>query len=115
MRPNQLWVADFTYVASRQGFVVVAFVVDVYSRMIVGWRVSKSVKTELVLDALEHALQARSDTEGLIHHSDQDRNTYRFGTARDWLSAAYRLLLARRETPTTMPWQRPSTDCSRRK
>jgi len=56
-------------VATWQGFVFVAFVID--SRMIVGWRVSQSVKTELVLDALEQALHARSDTEGLIHHSDR--------------------------------------------
>ena len=70
-RPNQLWVADFTYVATWQGFVFVAFVIDVYSRMIVGWRVSRSVKTELVLDALEQALHARTDKEGLIHHSDR--------------------------------------------
>jgi transposase InsO family protein len=70
-RPNQLWVADFTYVATWQGFVFVAFVIDVYSRMLVGWRVSSSVKTELVLDALEQALHARSDTDGLIHHSDR--------------------------------------------
>jgi transposase InsO family protein len=70
-RPNQLWVADFTYVATWQGFVFVAFVVDVYSRMIVGWRVSTSVKTELVLDALEQAIHNRSDTSGLIHHSDR--------------------------------------------
>ena len=70
-RPNQLWVADFTYVATWQGFVFVAFVVDVYSRMIVGWRVSTSVKTELVLDALEQAIHNRSDTNGLIHHSDR--------------------------------------------
>ena len=70
-RPNQLWVADFTFVATWQGFVFVAFVIDVYSRMIVGWRVSRSVKTELVLDALEQALHARTDKEGLIHHSDR--------------------------------------------
>jgi transposase InsO family protein len=70
-RPNQLWVADFTYVATWQGFVFVAFVVDVYSRMIVGWRVSTSVKTELVLDALEQAIHSRADTNGLIHHSDR--------------------------------------------
>jgi putative transposase len=70
-RPNQLWVADFTYVATWQGFVFVAFVIDVYSRMIFGWRVSKSVKAELVLDALEQALHARADKEGLIHHSDR--------------------------------------------
>jgi transposase InsO family protein len=70
-RPNQLWVADFTYVATWQGFVFVAFVIDVFSRAIVGWRVSNSIKTDLVLDALEQALHARSDTEGLIHHSDR--------------------------------------------
>jgi transposase InsO family protein len=70
-RPNQLWVADFTYVATWQGFVFVAFVIDVYSRMIVGWRVSRSIQTELVLDALEQALHARSDRDGLIHHSDR--------------------------------------------
>ena len=66
-----MWVADFTYVATWQGFVFVAFVIDVYSRMIVGWRVSKSVKAELVLDALEQALHARADKEGLVHHSDR--------------------------------------------
>jgi len=70
-RPNQLWVADITYVATWAGFVYVAFVVDVYARMIVGWRVSRSLKTDLVLDALEQALWSRRDTEGLVHHSDR--------------------------------------------
>ena len=70
-RPNQLWVADFTYVATWRGPVFVAFVIDVFSRMIVGWRVSTSMKTDLVLDALEQALHARSHLEGLIHHSDR--------------------------------------------
>ena len=70
-RPNQLWVADFTYVATWRGFVYVAFVIDVYSRMIVGWRVSASMKADLVLDALEQAVHARSDTQGLVHHSDR--------------------------------------------
>jgi transposase InsO family protein len=71
MRPNQLWVADFTYVATWRGFVYVAFVIDVYARMIVGWRVSTSLKADLVLDALEQALHARADTDGLVHHSDR--------------------------------------------
>jgi transposase InsO family protein len=71
MRPNQLWVADFTYVATWNGFVFVAFVIDVFSRMIVGWRVSTSLKADFVLDALEQAVHARSDTDGLIHHSDK--------------------------------------------
>lgn len=70
-RPNQLWIADFTYVATWSGFVYVAFVVDVYARMIVGWRVSRSMSTELVLDALEQALHSRRPGDGLIHHSDR--------------------------------------------
>ena len=70
-RPNQLWVADFTYVATWRGFVYVAFVIDVFSRMLVGWRVSTSMKADLVLDALEQAVHARSDLDGLIHHSDR--------------------------------------------
>ena len=70
-RPNQLWVADFTYVATWRGAVFVAFVVDVFSRMIVGWRVSTSMRTDFVLDALEQALHARRDVDGLIHHSDR--------------------------------------------
>ena len=69
-RPNQLWVADITFVATWAGFVYVAFVIDVFARCIVGWRVSRSLKTELVLDALEQALWARGETAGLVHHSD---------------------------------------------
>ncbi|MBD3393610.1 MAG: IS3 family transposase [Chitinivibrionales bacterium] len=70
LRPNQLWVADFTYVATWRGFVYVAFVIDAFSRMIVGWRVASSMKTDLVLDALEQALFSRHDIEDVIHHSD---------------------------------------------
>ena len=72
-RPNQLWVADFTYVSTWQGFVYVAFVVDVFARYIVGWRVSTSMHTDFVLDALEKALYARrAGREGeLVHHSDR--------------------------------------------
>jgi transposase InsO family protein len=70
-RPNELWVADITFVATWRGFVFVAFVIDVYSRMIVGWRVSSSLKTDLVLDALEQALHARNNLKGLVHHSDR--------------------------------------------
>jgi transposase InsO family protein len=69
--PNRLWVADITFVATWRGPVYVAFVIDVFSRMIVGWRVWNSLKTDLVLDALEQALHARTGTEGLIHHSDR--------------------------------------------
>jgi len=70
-RPNQLWVADITFVATWSGFVYVAFIIDVFARCIVGWRVSRSLKTDLVLDALEQALWSRTKTEGLIHHSDR--------------------------------------------
>ena len=70
-RPNQLWVADITYVATWAGVVYVAFVIDVFSRAIVGWRVSKSLRTDLALDALEQALHARRDIDGLVHHSDR--------------------------------------------
>jgi transposase InsO family protein len=70
-RPNQLWVADLTYVSTWRGMVYVAFVIDVFSRMIVGWRVSSSLRTDLALDALEQALWARSDLDNLIHHSDR--------------------------------------------
>jgi transposase InsO family protein len=70
-RPNQLWVADITFVATWVGFIYVAFVIDVYSRRIVGWRVANSLKTDLVLDALEQALWSRTGTQGLIHHSDR--------------------------------------------
>ena len=72
-RPNQLWVSDFTYVSTWQGFVYVAFVIDVYARFIVGWRVSSSMKTDFVLDALEQALYARSGQRDgeLVHHSDR--------------------------------------------
>jgi transposase InsO family protein len=70
-RPNQLWVADITFVVTWTGFVYVAFVIDVYARRIVGWRVANSLRTDLVLDALEQALYSRTGTQGLIHHSDR--------------------------------------------
>ena len=72
-RPNQLWVADFTYVATWQGFVCVAFVIDVFARCIVGWRVSSSLRTDFVLDALEQAIYQRcgDGAADLIHHSDR--------------------------------------------
>ena len=71
-RPNQLWVSDFTYVWTWQGWVYVAFVVDVYARRIVGWQVSPSMHTHFVLQALEQALYERQPVQGaLTHHSDR--------------------------------------------
>jgi hypothetical protein len=72
-RPNQLWVADFSYVATWRGFVYVAFVIDVFARRIVGWRVAASLATDFVLDALEQAIYDRrsAGVEDLVHHSDR--------------------------------------------
>ena len=72
-RPNALWLSDFTYVATWQGFVYVAFIIDAYARRIVGWRVSRTAHTGFVLDALEQALADRRPVErgGLVHHSDR--------------------------------------------
>jgi len=75
LAPNRLWVADFTYVPTWSGMVYVAFVIDAYSRRILGWRAAVSMKTALVLDALEQAIWTRSragaaDLAGLVHHND---------------------------------------------
>jgi len=72
-RPNELWVSDLTYVATWRGFAYVAFVIDVYSRRIVGWRASSSLRSDLALDALEQALCEREDdrADRLVHHSDR--------------------------------------------
>ncbi len=71
-RPNRLWVADITYVRTHVGFCYVAFIVDAYSRFIVGWQAARSLRADLVLDALEQALWMRRHQQlvGLIHHSD---------------------------------------------
>jgi len=72
-RPDALWVSDLTYVATWRGFVYVAFVIDVYARRIVGWRVSNTLRTDLALDALEQALYERApgEQQRLVHHSDR--------------------------------------------
>jgi putative transposase len=87
-RPNQLWVADLTYVATWSGFVYVAFVIDAFSRFLVGWQASRSLRTDLALDALEMAIWRRqAQLEGLVHHSDRGsqylsiRYTERLGEA----------------------------------
>jgi len=94
-RPNQLWVADITYVATWSGFAYVAFVVDVYSRHIVGWRVARSMRTDLVLNALEQAVWARGGAQGVIHHSDRGAQRRFKESSQHWaclhLRAAYRV------------------------
>jgi transposase InsO family protein len=79
-RPNQLWVADLTFISTWRGFVYAAFVIDVFSRRIVGWRVSNSLRTALALDALEQALFDRADDlHHLVHHSDRGTQYLSFG------------------------------------
>ena len=90
--PNKLWVADFTYVAAWESTVYVAFVVDVFSRRIVGWRAERKMKTELVLDAIEMAIWSRDHedlptTEGLIHHSDAGSQYTSFAFTRRLIEA----------------------------
>lgn len=70
-RPNQLWVSDYTFVSTWQGFAYVAFIIDVFARRIVGWKLSASQQTQFVLDALEQALHARRPCDALVHHSDR--------------------------------------------
>ena len=107
-RPNQLWVADMTYVPTWAGFIYLAVVLDVWSRRIVGWAIGEQMTTELVLTALNMALQQRKPEGGVIHHSDQ-------GSTPAWpsASAARRWACARRwersATPTTTRWPRASS------
>ena len=114
-RPNQLWVSDFTYVSTWQGFVYVAFVIDVFVRRIVGWRMSSSMRTDFVLDALEPALYERRPTEqgSLIHHSDRGGSTCRSATANGWPRLALSHRWAVWATPTTTRWPRRSMGCTR--
>lgn len=115
--PNRLWVADITFVATWRGPVYVAFVIDVFSRMIVGWRVWNSLKTDLVLDALEQALSARNVSGSLIHHSDHlsPDSICRSATPSDWPRPASNHPSAAPATPTTTPWPKALSACSRRK
>ena len=115
-RPNQLWVADFTYVSTRQGFVYVAFVIDVFTRCIVGRRVSSSMHTDFVLDALEQALNARRPGRkgALVHHSDRGSpSTSRSATASTWPGPASIRRWVAPATPTTTRWPKPSMGCTR--
>ncbi len=87
-RPNELWVSDLTYVSTWRGFVYAAFVIDVFSRRIVGWRVSSSLHTDLVLDALEQAIWDRQiGTDRLVHHSDRGSQYLAFRYTERWADA----------------------------
>ncbi len=69
--PDSLWAADITYIDTEEGFLYLAFVLDVYSRRVVGWAMESHLRTQLVIDALEMAMWRRRPARGLIHHSDQ--------------------------------------------
>jgi transposase InsO family protein len=103
-RPNQLWVSDFTYVSTWQGFVYVAFVIDVFARRIVGWRVSSSMRTDFVLDALEQALYARQpERNELVHHSDRGSQYVSIKYSERLAEEALSHLWAARATVMTTP------------
>jgi putative transposase len=116
-RPNQLWVADFTYVSTWQGFMYVAFVIDVFARHIVGWRVSHSMHTDFVLDALEQALYARQPQAGdaLIHHSDRGVQYVSIRYSERLAQAGVEASVGSKVTAMTTRWPRPSTACTRPK
>jgi len=108
--PNLLWVSDFTYVSTWQGFVYVAFVIDTFADRIVGWRVSRSAKTDFVLDALEQALHDRRPVQksGLVHHSASAAgNICPFDTPSVWpklaLSHRSAVSVTRMTTPSLKP------------
>jgi hypothetical protein len=121
-RPNQLWVADLTYVATWRGFVYVAFVIDVFARRIVGWRASTSRRSDLALDALEQALYDRpiAESERLVHHSDRgvqlnSGSTCQSATPSGWPKRASSRRSGARGIRTTTRWPSPSSGSIRRK
>ena len=108
--PNRLWVADITYVRTWEGWLYFAFVLDAYSRKIVGWSMANNLKTDLVLDALNMAIYTRRPSPGLIHHSDPGvASTARPNLAVGSRRRGFSLRWARWPTPTTTRWQRASS------
>src|SRR5262245_47892982 len=122
-RRNQLWVADLTYVATWRGFAYVAFVIDVFARRIVGWRVSSSLRSDLALDALEQALydRPRTSAEPLIHHSDRGGQREFNWSSQHWLCEpiveprrAPRRVFANRASFAAACWLRTPPPCRHR-
>ena len=105
--PNQLWVSDFTYVSTWQGFVYVAFVIDTFANKIVGWRASRSQQTQFVLDALEQALHERRPADSLIHHSDRGSQYLSIKYTERLLMQAWNPALGPSATVTITRWLRP--------
>ena len=115
--PNILWVSDFTYVATWQGFVYVAFVIDAFARRIVGWRVSRSQHAGFVLDALEQVLAARRPFagQGLVHHSDRGSQYVSIRYTERLAEAGIEPSAGSVGEPTTTPSRRRSTASTRRR
>jgi putative transposase len=108
-RPNALWVADFTYVSTWEGFVYAAFIIDAFARRIVGWRVSKTAHAGFVLDALEQALACRRPDAALVHHSDRGSQYLSINTASAWPKPASSPPSAASAAPTTTRSPNPSS------
>ncbi len=104
--PNRLWVADLTYVKTHSGWVYVAFIIDVFSRFVVGWQASRSLRSDLAIDALEMAIwnrqRAGADLAGLVHHSDRGAQ---------YLSIRYSDRLAANEIVASVGSRGDSFDC----
>jgi len=113
-RPNQLWVADLTYVATWSGFVYVAFIIDAFSRFLVGWQASRSLRTDLALDALEMAIWRRqAQLDGLVHHSDRGSQYLAIRYTERLAEAGAVTSVGSRATRSTTRWPRPSSGCTR--
>jgi putative transposase len=119
LAPNKLWVADFTYVSTLAGWVYVAFVIDAYARRVLGWKVSSSMTTDLVLDAINQAIFTRhregvKDLSGLIHHNDAGSQYTSVRFTERLLEAVSMRRSARSGMRMTMLSPNPSTGCTRR-
>ena len=112
-RPNQLWVADITYVATWAGFAYVAFVVDVLSRCVVGWRVSNSLRSDLALEALELALHVRPHDGRLVHHSDRGVQYLSIRYTERLAAAGLEGSVGTVGDSYTTRWPKPSTACTK--
>ena len=115
--PNRLWVSEFTYVSTWGGFVYVAFVINVFARRIVGWRVSRTPHAAFILDALEQVFHARRPCadSGLVHHSDRDSQYVSIRYTERRVDAGLAPPSAALEAPMITHWPKPSSICSRQK
>jgi transposase InsO family protein len=116
-RPNQPWVSDFTYVSTWQGWLYMALVIDVFARRIVGWRMSSSMHTDLVLNVLEQALMARQPKRdnSLIHHSDRGSQYVSIRYSERLAKATIEPSVGSKCAATTTRWPRRSTGSTKRK